>query len=111
MRVSTGDQEVADSIPATRSGNILSWRHELSSTIILSLPLIQEGQLPISGERMCTSTGLPLRGLSLPWTGPTICRQDSSSTHILETVHRQNWRHFNNKIGGSSPTNILFHKY
>ena len=26
---------------------------------------IQEGQLSVSGKRMCTSTGLPLRGLSL----------------------------------------------
>ena len=39
----TGDQEVAGSTP---TGNILSWRfdHEIFSTIILSLPLIQEGQ-------------------------------------------------------------------
>ena len=29
--------------------------HEiLRSTVILSLPLIQEGQLSVSGERMCT---------------------------------------------------------
>ena len=28
--------------------------HEIISTVILSLPLIQEGQLSISGERMCT---------------------------------------------------------
>ena len=28
--------------------------HEIFSTIILSLPLIQEGQLSVSGERMCT---------------------------------------------------------
>ena len=27
--------------------------HELFSTVILSLPLIQEGQLSVSGERMC----------------------------------------------------------
>ena len=33
-----------------RSNNILS-------TAILSLVLIQEGQLSVSGERMCTSTG------------------------------------------------------
>ena len=48
------------------SRNILSWRsggrqhsfveidHEIFSTVILSLPLIQEGQLSVSGERMCT---------------------------------------------------------
>ena len=35
-------------------GNILSWRfdHEIFSTVILSLPLIQECQLSVSGKRM-----------------------------------------------------------
>ena len=28
--------------------------HELLSVVILSLPLNQEGQLSVSGERMCT---------------------------------------------------------
>ena len=28
--------------------------HEIFSTVILSLPLIQDGQLSISGKRMCT---------------------------------------------------------
>ena len=28
--------------------------HEIFSMVILSLPLIQEGQLSVSGERMCT---------------------------------------------------------
>ena len=28
--------------------------HEIFSNVILSLPLIQEGQLSVSGERMCT---------------------------------------------------------
>ena len=28
--------------------------HEIFSTVTLSLPLIQEGQLLVSGERMCT---------------------------------------------------------
>ena len=38
-------------------GNILSWSligHEIISTAILSLPLIQEGQLSVTGARMCT---------------------------------------------------------
>ena len=35
------------------------------STIILPLPLIQEGQLSVSGERM-HNTDEPLRGLNLP---------------------------------------------
>ena len=36
--------------------HILSWRlgHENISTAILPLPLIQEGQLSVTGERMCT---------------------------------------------------------
>ena len=34
-------------------GNILSWIL-IFSTVILSLPLIQEGQLSVSGEKMCT---------------------------------------------------------
>ena len=61
----TGDQEVAGLIPAG-SGNILLWRlfmkyfqrvsfvHEIFSTVILFLPLFQEGQLSVSGERVCT---------------------------------------------------------
>ena len=31
--------------------------HEIFSTVILSLPLIQEGQLSVSSIRMCTSAG------------------------------------------------------
>ena len=36
--------------------HILSWRlgHEKISTAILRLPLIQEEQLSVTGERMCT---------------------------------------------------------
>ena len=51
----TGDQEVAGSTSA-EVGNILSWRfdHEIFSTVILSLPLSQEGQLSVSGKKMCT---------------------------------------------------------
>ena len=55
-----GDREVAGSTPTHPQpcwvGNILSWRfdHEIFSTVSLSLPLIQEGQLSVSGERMCT---------------------------------------------------------
>ena len=56
----TGDQEIAGSIPYG-SGNILSWRLNNFSTVILPLLLIQEGQLSISGERMCKSTD---KGLS-----------------------------------------------
>ena len=54
MRRPTGDQEVAGSTPA-EVGNILLWRLIMKYfTVIFSLPLIQEGQLSVSGERMCT---------------------------------------------------------
>ena len=46
MRRPTGDQEVAGAAPEID--------HEIFATVILSLPLIQEGQLSVSGERMCT---------------------------------------------------------
>ena len=59
--VAQSDAVVVDSIPAG-SGNI----REIFSTVILSLPLIQEGKLSVFGKRMCTSTGLPLRGINLP---------------------------------------------
>ena len=42
------------------------------STAILTLLLIQDGQLSVSGKRMCTSTGKLLRRLNLPgkvWFG------------------------------------------
>ena len=55
MRHPTGDQEVVGSTPA-EVGNILFVEidHEIFSMVVLSLPLIQEGQLSVSGERMCT---------------------------------------------------------
>ena len=52
----SGDQEVAG--PTTAEvGNSLSWRfdHKTFSTVILFLLLIQEGQLSVSRERMCTT--------------------------------------------------------
>ena len=60
-----GMRTVAGSI--LMSGNILLWRldwtgHEIVSTAILFLPLIQEGELSVTGERICISTGkLPTR--------------------------------------------------
>ena len=39
--------------------------HEILSTVFLCLRVIQEGQLSVSGERLSTSTGEVLRGLSL----------------------------------------------
>ena len=58
-----GMRPVADSIhtPGTHSWEQIG--HKKISTTIVSLPLIQEGQLSVTGERMCTyDTGkLPRR--------------------------------------------------
>ena len=49
-----GDQEVPGSIPApVCQHSFVEIDYEIFSTVILSLPLIQEGQLSITGERMC----------------------------------------------------------
>ena len=57
----TGDQAVAGSTPRRgRQHSFVEIDHEIFSTVILSLPLIQEGQLPVSGERMCTILVNPL---------------------------------------------------
>ena len=37
-----------------RQHSFMEIDHEIFSTVILSLPLIQEGQLSVSGERMYT---------------------------------------------------------
>ena len=54
----TGDQEVAGLIPNwPGKHSFVEIDHEIFSIVILSLPLIQERQLSVSGERMCTNTG------------------------------------------------------
>ena len=40
--------------PRGRQHSFVEIDHEIFSTVILSLPLIQEVQLSVSGERMCT---------------------------------------------------------
>ena len=55
MRRPTGDQEVTGSTPIqVWQHSFMEIDHEIFSTVSLSLPLIQEGQLSVSGERMCT---------------------------------------------------------
>ena len=43
---------VAGSTPTGSAIFYHGFDHEIFSTVILPLPLIQEGQLPVSGERM-----------------------------------------------------------
>ena len=40
--------------PPVRQHFFVETDHEIFSTVILSLPQIQEGQLSVSGEKMCT---------------------------------------------------------
>ena len=37
--------------------SVMEIDHEIFSAVILSLPMIQVGQLSVSGDRMITSTG------------------------------------------------------
>ena len=46
--------------------------HEIFSTVILCLPLIQEGQLSVSGERMCRILVNPLAFPVHVWLGKLI---------------------------------------
>ena len=72
-KLSTGDQEVAGSSPRRgRQHSSAEIDHEIFSTVILSLSLIQEGQLSVSGERMCTILVNRLEDLACPvnvWLG------------------------------------------
>ena len=53
----TDNQEVACSIPAGLATFFVDINHEIFSEVMHTFPLIQEGQLSISGKRMYTSTG------------------------------------------------------
>ena len=46
----TGDQEVAGSTPPGRQNSVVEIDHEIFSTVILSVPLLQEGQLSLSSK-------------------------------------------------------------
>ena len=57
VAMSLGNQEAPRSILASRTSF-----HEIISTAILPLPLIQEEQLSVNGERMCAKYWLPVSG-------------------------------------------------
>ena len=50
----SGSVGCAVRLETRRQHSFVEIDHEIFSTVILSLPLIQEGQLSVSGERMCT---------------------------------------------------------
>ena len=72
----TGDQEAAGFDPRrTRQYSFVKIDHEIFSTVILSLLLIQEGQLSISAENMCTRLVYGLEDLACPrkvWLGQLV---------------------------------------
>ena len=51
------DQEVAGLITIRWQHSFIQTDQKIFSLFILSLPLIQDGQLSVSGERMYTNTG------------------------------------------------------
>ena len=51
------DPEVAGSIPSGFANYFVEIDHGIYSVAISLLPLIEEGQLSVSGESFCTSTG------------------------------------------------------
>ena len=53
----TGDPEVAGSIQPSLASFFRKVDHEIFSTVISSVSLIQEGQLSVSDERIRTSAG------------------------------------------------------
>ena len=58
------------------------------SVVILILPLIQKGQLSVTGENICISIGKLLRGVSLPRKSLSTCRLtvrlDMNLTHCSQ---------------------------
>ena len=50
----TGNRRLQVPPPPSLQHAFVEIDYEIFSTVILSLPLIQEGQLSVSGERMCT---------------------------------------------------------
>ena len=50
----TDDKEVSGSTPPGLQQYFAKIDHEIVSTAVISLPLIQEGELSVSGQRMCT---------------------------------------------------------
>ena len=53
----TGMRTIAGSIPTSDKHILWRFGHEQISTTILSLPLIQDGQLSVTCERICTKYG------------------------------------------------------
>ena len=59
-------------LETSRQHSFVEIDHEIFSMVILSLPLTQEGQLSVSGERMCTMLVNRLEDLACPvhvWLG------------------------------------------
>ena len=62
----TGEQEVCGFDPHGWQYSVVESDHEIFSMVIPFLLLIQEGQLSVSGERMCTIPVNPLEDYACP---------------------------------------------
>ena len=67
LRLETGGREFNPC--RGRQHSFVEIDHEIFSTVILSLPLIQEGQLSVSGKRMCTMLVNCLEPAQNVWLG------------------------------------------
>ena len=66
MRIRLAIRRLQVRPPPGRLNSFVEIDHEIFSTVILSLPLIQEGQLSASSERMCTILFNRLEDLACP---------------------------------------------
>ena len=83
--------------------NFVEVDHEIFSMAVLSLPLIQEGQLSVSGKRMCTILVNRLEDKDCPvnvWLGkltvldrtPLGCMGRETSTQTNKQIHVRMYR-------------------
>ena len=92
----TGDQEVVGSTAAGRQHSFVEIEHEIFSAVVLSLPLIQEGQLSVSDERMCTLLVNRLEDKACPvkvWSGK-LTALDITPLGCLDRKISNNGDHF-----------------
>ena len=57
--------------------------HEIFSTVILSLPLIQEGQLSVSGKRKCTTWDHHFSNFGRPPVPDDLCKDKAPKAYLV----------------------------
>ena len=75
-----------------RQHSFMEIDHEIFSTVILSLPLIQEGQFSVSGKRMCTILVNRLKDQACPvnmWLGKLTALDMTPFDWAIKPQHKQ----------------------